>query len=204
MYRSHALTHDMPEPSARATDSNLLKRLREGDTWAFDLLFDRHYGRVHALLYRLVGDEADDATQEVFLRLYRRAPALADNSLGPWLYRVATRVGLNMLRTQRRKAAHRDTLGSETRGHGWGSVGPLPEAQVAGKEEQGLVRSALGTLRERDATVLILRYDGFSYREIAETIHVAHSSVGTILARAERALRKAYERAQETGSGRGA
>ena len=73
----------------------------------FEAAFLRHYGRVHGLLRRLLGSDeaAEDAAQEVFLRLYRQdAPPADDEGLGRWLTRVATNVGLNILRSDRRQA----------------------------------------------------------------------------------------------------
>ena len=61
---------------------------------AFEAAFAEHYTRVYGVLFRLLGDraEAEDLTVETFWRLWRRAPAEAEN-LGGWLYRVALRLG---------------------------------------------------------------------------------------------------------------
>jgi RNA polymerase sigma factor (sigma-70 family) len=60
------------------------------------------------------------------------------------------------------------------------------------EERETAVRRALTTLSIRDQRLLILRHEGFSYREIAEALDIALSSVGTLLARATAALSKAY------------
>jgi len=61
---------------------------------------------------------------------------------------------------------------------------PGPDQELARAEEVERVREALQVLSERDRTMLLMRQEGFSYREIAEVAQVSHRSVGTILARA--------------------
>ena len=94
-----------------ASDNALIERIREGDTTSFDTLFHRHYDRVYGLLFRLVGNrvEAEDITQEVFLKLYNHAFAKKvfkmnrEHNIGAWLYRVATNMGYNAIRGRKRR-----------------------------------------------------------------------------------------------------
>jgi len=85
------------------TDNLLLERIRQGDTTSFETLFYRHYGRVYGLLFRLVSSrgEAEELTQEAFIKLYRHAytaaplqkiksAAVQEQNISAWLYRVAT------------------------------------------------------------------------------------------------------------------
>jgi RNA polymerase sigma-70 factor (ECF subfamily) len=153
-----------------SSNTLLAETVRYCDQAAFAALFRSHYGRVYQVLYRLVGDEADDLAQEAFLRLYERWPRLSGADVGAWLYRVATRLGYNALRAARRRDQHRDALG----------------------HAQQRVRRALGTLSGCQARLLALRSSGLSYREIAAALQVAPGSVGTLLARAERAFERAY------------
>jgi len=86
---------------------------RQGeDPPPFEALFKDHWSGVYATLVRLTGDreEAEDLALEVFLRLHRRPPLLggARANLAGWLYRVATRLGLNALRDRRRRRHHQD------------------------------------------------------------------------------------------------
>jgi RNA polymerase sigma-70 factor (ECF subfamily) len=188
-----------------ATDAVLLERMRAGYEAAFEALFQQHYQRVYSLLYRLVGDEADDLAQEVFLRLYYRPPAKPDSDLAAWLFRVATNLGYNALRSRRRLETHRDALGSESVGSAWQGDAPSPEAWAEQREIEAHVRAALARLGRHEATVLTLRYSGLSYREVAQVLGVSPGSVGTLLARAERAFEKAYgyimERHGQSGGG---
>lgn len=195
-----ASNEDPGENVTALTDSLLLERIRQGDTTSFETLFYRHYDRVYGLLFRLVGNrvEAEDLTQEAFLKLYRhafskrpftkpkRGPAKEQN-ISAWLYRVATNLGYDTLR-RRRRSQERDTLlvpdplGS-----------PGAEKEVEQREQQAAVRAALVRMPQRQVQLLLLRQMGLSYAECAAICDVAPGSVGTLLARAAKAFREAYE-----------
>lgn len=177
-----------------STDAILLEDLRAGHAAAFEQLFERHYGRVYYVLYRLVADRADDLAQEVFLQLYHRPPSASDTDLSAWLFRVATNLGYNALRTGERQQRYRRIFGALTRGLGWHHAEPDPQVAIERKEEQERVRSTLASLRKRQASLLVLRYSGLSYREIADALAISPRSVGTLLARAERSFKESYER----------
>jgi RNA polymerase sigma-70 factor, ECF subfamily len=189
-------TDAQEDRDAMQIDALLIERLRVGSAQARDealnVLFQQHYARVYAVLYRLVGDEADDLAQEVFLRLYRRPPRDMGADLASWLYRVATNLGYNALRSQRRRERYRDLLGAVTGALGWQRQPEDPAQEARRREEADQVRATLAALRERDAAILVLRYQGVSYREVADALGVAPGSVGTMLARAERAFRELY------------
>ena len=175
------------------SDASLLRQHRAGNVDAFDALFARHYQRVYSVLCRLVGDEADDLAQEAFLKLYQRPPRISTGSVAPWLYRVATNLAYNSLRGRRRWEGHRDALGQSTDGRGWRLAESEPERIVERSQEVEAVRSTLARLSKRQASLLALRYSGLSYREIAKVLRVSTGSVGTLLARAERAFVRAHE-----------
>lgn len=173
-----------------ATDVLLLEGLRQGDSASFEALFVRHYPRVRGLLERMLGDsgEAEELAQETFLSLYRSPlTAQREHNLSGWLFRVATHLGYNALRAQRRALA-RDTS--------WQSRAPRgdasPEEEAVRAEDQALVRRVLADLPERDARLLLLRHSGLSYQECADALGVAPASIGTLLARAERAFEQHY------------
>lgn len=179
-----------PESAARAATAGA------GQSSRFEGLFLRHYGLVHGILRRLLGSDeaADDAAQEVFLKLYRQEATPADEAgLGRWLARVATNVGLNMLRADRRQAARLQRTATLERAEEAGREEHLDPARAAvGSEEAALVRAALDGMSERARAILTLRHGGLSYAEIADALEVAPGSVGTLLARAERDFRQRY------------
>ena len=104
----------------------------------------------------------------------------------PWLVTVA----LNLFRSGRATDSRRRRLLT-----GWADSLTAP-ASPTGVEETELssrVRAALQRLPSRDREMLLLRAEGYSYREISEVLELREASVGTLLARAKRAFREAYE-----------
>ena len=97
------------DPSSGMTalsDSRLLNNIKDGDLASFEVLFYRHYDRVYGLLFRLLGNrvEAEDITQEVFLKLYRQPlSGKREHNLSAWLYRVATNMAYNQIRGRKRR-----------------------------------------------------------------------------------------------------
>lgn len=170
------------------SEEALLERLRHGDAAAFEPLFLEHYGQVYRVAYSLMGnrEEAEDLAQETFLALYDRPPAGGHAPLVAWLCRVALNRGYNALRGQRRAQNRIERLAEPP-------VQIDPHGELVRAEERALVRAALAELPERQGKLLLLRYAGLSYAEIAAALGVAASSIGTLLARAERAFVERYE-----------
>jgi len=175
----------------------LLERLRTGDEAAFTSLFERHWDAVCRLLIRLTGDAdaAGDLAQEVFVQLYRKPPLNEDVPLRAWLFRVALNRGYNALRADRRRRTREETVAGDPVGGpaGGGIAGVESLEEIANRaEERDSVRRVLMRLSERQRDCLVLRANGLSYAEIAVAIGVAPGSVGTLLARAERAFKAEY------------
>lgn len=177
-----------------ASDTEVLERMRHGDEAAFEELFLRHYAQVYRVLYHLLANrqEAEDLVQETFLTLLRQPPPpRTEVPLPAWLCRVALNRGYNVLRSDRRERARLPRLVEPDT-----QVDPQVESQR--REDRRRVRATLAELPERQSSLLLLRYAGLSYAEIATVLEVASGSVGTLLARAERAFMSAYERATMT------
>jgi RNA polymerase sigma-70 factor, ECF subfamily len=173
------------------SDTELLERMRHGDEAAFEELFLRHYAQVYRVLYQLLADRqaAEDLVQETFLTLFRQPPPpQAAGPLPAWLCRVALNRGYNVLRSDRRERARLPHLVEPDT-----SLDPQVESQR--REDRRRVRATLAALPERQRSLLLLRYAELSYAEIATVLDVAPGSIGTLLARAERAFMRAYERA---------
>ncbi|UUZ85592.1 sigma-70 family RNA polymerase sigma factor [Paenibacillus sp. P26] len=159
----------------------------------FRTVFYKYYPAVRRKLAALVRDEAaaDDLAQEVFLRLYRNPPD-DPSVLGAWLHRVLTRIGYDYMAKKARERA------LQMRQERLMAVEPNPESNEdillrrLGQEE---VREWLDELPERDRQVLLLRYSGYSYAEIAERLQVRRPVVGTLIHRATARLKR-YAEAQ--------
>ena len=163
---------------------------------SFETIFTRFFPLVYQLAYRCTGkqDEADDIAQEVFIRYYRVPPqATSDGERRAWLCRVTTNISINALRTQQRRTHHEEQVGKLRQQTMTGEeVQANPEQHVLAQEQAAFTRSVLAELPERQQTYLLLRSVGLSYAEIAQATGVAPASVGALLARAERALRRKY------------
>jgi RNA polymerase sigma-70 factor, ECF subfamily len=156
-----------------------------------DTLFRMHYAKAARIIGRVVRNRAraEELAVEVFLRLWRRGTSDIDCAEA-WISRVAARAGLDELRRQTRRAKYEGLLA-------WLNVGKAPatpEDLHRSSEEQDRVRAVLGALNARQAEVLLLSSDGFSYAELAAVTGVNPASVGTTLLRAREAFRKEYVR----------
>lgn len=177
------------------SDSLLLERIGRGDVVSFEALFIKHYDRIYGLLFRLVGNrvEAEDLAQETFLKLYDHAfgnkPFVTgrDHNISAWLYRVATNLGYNAIRSRKRRWQRNVLLVPDPAG------APGPAGEVERREREAMVRATLAKLPQRQSQLLLLRQMGLSYAECAEACGIAPGSVGTLLARAAQAFREAYD-----------
>jgi RNA polymerase sigma-70 factor (ECF subfamily) len=157
----------------------------------FESLFQEHWNRVCGVVYRLVGDwaEAEDLALDALWQLYRRPPRDVSN-LGGWLYRVATRLGFNALRSRRRRQHYELESGFQVLDM---DTHDDPAQALEQAQERQRVRATLSCMKPRSAELLILRHSGLSYSEIAAALGIAPGSVGTLLSRAEREFEQSYQ-----------
>jgi RNA polymerase sigma-70 factor, ECF subfamily len=155
----------------------------------FEAIYEDVFPSLFRYCRRLTGDAdaAEDVAQEAFVRLLDREVEGHPAALRVWLFRVAT----HLIRDRYRVSENRRRL-LETYPVSPGAM-PDPSEGIELDEKLGDVRLALGALPERDRTMLLMREEGFSYREIAEAVEVQASSVGTLLARAQKRFLEAYE-----------
>lgn len=164
----------------------------ESGSVSFEALFMEYWTPVYRILHRLVGDpaEAEDLAIEAFLRLYRqqgRKPPI--QNVGGWLYQVATRLGLNSIRDWMRREKYELTAGRYDLAE---AAHFSPAELMSRQEERQQVRMALSRMNERHSQLLILRYSGLSYQEIASALKLSPTSIGPLLVRAEREFEKQY------------
>jgi RNA polymerase sigma-70 factor, ECF subfamily len=156
----------------------------------FESVFLQNYNRIYGVLFRLVGDraEAEDLALETFWKYWQRPPSRADNLIG-WLYRVATNLGYNALRAAKRRGKYEEEAGRDALDL---ALPREPAQEAERRADRRKVRKVLEQLNARDAQILVLRHSGFAYKEIAQTLGVAPTSVGTLLARAEKEFERLY------------
>jgi RNA polymerase sigma-70 factor (ECF subfamily) len=151
-----------------------LEGVRRREPEALASFFEQYFDRVYGLVYRLLGDRhlAQDATQEVFLKLHRAAHTLdPGRDPGPWI----TTIAYNVCRDLWRSGAYRlsrQAVSIDDPAHGGGafrSRADDPERELLTAERKEAVQAAIGRLPESLRAVVVLReYEGFSYERIAE------------------------------------
>ena len=177
----------------RVPDATVL-RAQQGDLAAFEDLMHRHQRLVFGTARSLLGvsEDAEDAAQEVFLRLYQHLERIDPaRPLGAWLYRVTTNVCRSFGRW--RRARPTVALG-ETAGE-LRAVGGDPAAAAELEEEQRMVARGLETLARQERTAMVLHdLEGLSVREVAAALSVSEVTVRTHLCRARQKMRAFRER----------
>jgi len=176
--------------AATGEDEVLISRFQQGEAEAFDRLMAVHTDKVYALAWGVLQDreEARDAAQEVFIKLYgalRKFPP-SDN-LSAWLYRVCLNHCIDRKRRSRRP---RVDLTDEDWDRLHGSERDEPEFRACQSETGRTIRNAVETLPERQRLVFILRhYKLLSINEIGEAIGCTSGAVKAHLSRATANLR---------------
>lgn len=185
---------EMDDGARDLVDARLIARCGEGDRTAFDELVERYQTKVYNLAFRLLGDpdEAADAAQEAFLRVYRGLDSFHGGSaLTTWIYRIVHNLCLDEMKKKRRRPqivadpADSDDESGDSLLERFGDETDEPQTELLADERRRLVREAILRLRPHHRDVLVL-YDlqGFSYNEIAE---VLETNVGTVKSRLNRA-----------------
>ena len=161
------------------------------ETVGFDEAFTLHHRTVFRTARSVVRDEglAEDVTQEVFLRLYRNQDAIKDEEmLRPWLIRVALNVARNTLRGNIRANTREENYVKE-----WDEVTrATAETDYEQRERAKEVHRALSLIKEPLRSCLVLKQQGLSYKEIASSLELNETSIGTYVARARQEFVRHY------------
>jgi len=177
-------------------DAQLMLRVREGDEECFRALLERHRNSLVGYLYRMIQDSgrAEDLAQDVFLRIYKsRASYEPTARFTTWMFRIATHVALNWLRNEK-NTRRQESL--DVRSEPGEARLELPDRRPS--VEQSLldevrlneVRMAIGSLPEKQrAAVLMHKYEGMDYAQIAGVFDCSESAVKSLLFRAYESLR---------------
>jgi len=172
------------------SDEVLAERAASGDTGAFETLVNRHRVGVYRLARSITRnhEDADDAAQETFLRVYR---ALGTYDPGrpfkPWLKRIAHNTALNILRTSRGGSTRidQDSLPELP------DPSPGPDCGLETGQTVSGIRQAMARMpAELRSTLLLRTVEGMSYKDIAGTMGVR---IGTVMSRLSRAREKVLE-----------
>jgi RNA polymerase sigma-70 factor (ECF subfamily) len=189
------VTTDMEAVAALERDAELMLRVREGDAASFALLLERHRAPVIHFLYRMVQNQsvAEELAQEVFLRVYRsRATYEPTAKFTTWLFRIATHLALNWIRDRKNEKAQ-ESLDAETQEGGARQISdgrPNVEQRLVYEAKLQEVRQAIESLPAKQrAAVLMHKYEGMEYSQIAATLNCSESAIKSLLFRAYETLR---------------
>ena len=170
-------------------DDALMARTAQGEEPAFRLLVQRWESDVRGFLIHMLGsvEEAEDLTQETFVRVYHQATRYRGQGLfRSWLFRIAGNLARSRLR--RRKVLR--WVHFDPGVHDLADRGPAPDAVLEEREQQVAVRAALAALPDRQREALTLhRFQGLKYREIAAVMGTTVPGVESLIQRALAALR---------------
>jgi len=173
-------------------DAALMLAFQRGDAQAFRVLYERHARAMVAYCHRFVRDtgRAEELAQDVFVKLHRAAHRYSPSArFKTFLYRVATNHCLNELR--RGEYAARAASPGASDGAGRPDLDALPSPQASPQQAleatrlAGAVVRLLDGLPEKQRAALVLcRFEGLSYQEIAETLETSVSAVKSLVHRA--------------------
>ena len=169
-------------------DRELVQRTQDGDQDAYRVLVERYQGRIFAVAYGLLHNREDarEVTQEAFIKAFRNLSGFRrDSSFYTWLYRITVNLGIDFRRRayRNRETGNLDETRLSPDVSAPTSPRPMgnPGRSLERKELRERIRAAIDQLPDEQKTVIILReVEGFSYKEIAETMDCAE---GTVMSR---------------------
>ena len=192
------------ELEIRDPDVRLMLEVREDSAAAFEELMLRYQNRVLTILHNLVGhrEQAEDLAQEVFLRVFRaRKRYVPGAKFSTWLFTIVNNVASNARRTlARRKEVHLAPEGSGSMANrsldalAQAASGQMPTRLLDKAEQRDIVAAALASLNERQRlAVLLCKFEGMSYTDIAEAMELSPKAIKSLLSRARDNLREVLE-----------
>lgn len=182
----------------RRNEKRLVAEIKAGDNKAFEELVQKYQKRIYMIAYGILKNESDayDATQEVFLKVFKYIKNFKENStLYTWMYKITKNVSIDMYRKKKNLSpteyqdyhsknpdVYADTIHHKV-------VSPLEQAE---KNELSVkMAKAMEKLSEDHKKILRLReFDGLSYSEIAELLEISQGTVMSRLHHARNNLKK--------------
>ena len=180
------------------SDIQIIKKVIDGDKNAFNDIMDRHEKSILNFAYRMLSNrtEAEDVTQEVFLRAYKNLETFeARAKFSTWLFKIARNLCLNKLRHTFRFPTF--SIDKPVRGSEYDFQRQIedkkqvsPISNIFSKEIQNAVKAALGSLpKNQKMAVILRRYEDMSYEEISVIMGCSVSAVKSLLNRAKQKLK---------------
>lgn len=177
-------------------EAALIEAAKTGDQEAFRQIVERYQGAVYNLAYRMLGtpEEAEDAAQEIFVRIYRQLGRYdMERKFSTWTLAIATNYCIDQLRRRRMQFVPLENIIPWARARESG-----PEGEALSSESRDEMQRLLKRLPEKYRAPLVLRYwEELSCAEIAEILGVPEGTIKTQIHRARKQLGKMLEGAEE-------
>jgi RNA polymerase sigma-70 factor (ECF subfamily) len=191
---------------AELPDAALVQRCQETlpyDARPFEALVKRHREQVFAIAYRVMGEaqEAEDQTQEVFIKVYRSIKRFrGEAAFSTWIYRIAVNTCLDALSKQQRRPQRVETDIAEAEEaqcpiRTAARAEPTPEQATLRRELIKCIHDTMMALQDKERLILTLRdVQGMEYRKIADVLNVRIGAVKMRIHRARLAFQQAFAR----------
>ncbi len=181
---------------SNTAESILIEAAKTGDQEAFRQIVERYQGAVYNLAYRMLGtpEEAEDAAQEIFVRIYRQLGRYdMERKFSTWTLAVATNYCIDQLRRRRLQLVPLENIIPWAKARDSG-----PEGEALSRESRDEMQKVLIRLPEKYRAPLVLRYwEDLSCAEIADVLGIPEGTVKTQIHRARKQLGKMLEGAEE-------
>ncbi len=177
-------------------DEEWIAQLRLGDERAFKLLVERYGSLVYNTVLNILqdADEADDAAQEVFIRVYESIGQFrGECALSTWLYRVAVRKAIDLLRRKKTRAALRQWLPWWMPDERKSATSPFyhPGVQYDKREKASVLFNAIRQLPEKQRIAFTLvKVQGMCYAEASEVMRQGVKAIESLITRAKQNLQE--------------
>jgi len=186
-------------PNALSSLAPVIERAKGGDMAAFEQIIEHHQRRVITTAWRMLGNSEDarDAAQEVFLRVYKYIRGFrSDQDFAAWLYRIV----INVCRDHARIRSRHAGLASFEVEQELGSFDSLAstgnaESEMIQAQQRAMIDQALDTLSKKERAAIVLRdLEGMSTEKVAEVLGSSQTTVRSQISSARAKIRKYRER----------
>ena len=186
----HTTEKKQQDTEIQIDDTELVKKAQAGDTRAYDQLITIHRGKIYAMIYNMVKNDADawDLSQEAFIKAWKALPKFESRArFSTWLFRISHNVVYDWLRKRKIESEGElnDEIFDSSRIDPGATTSPNtnqpPDKALESQELRAQIDAALAKLSEEHREVILLReVQGLDYKEIA---HIIDSSIGTVMSR---------------------